>query len=33
MALELPKFGKKEKSAIPMREKSVILKISQFFEN
>ncbi len=32
MALELPKFGKKEKSAVPMREKSVILKISQFFE-
>lgn len=32
MALELPKFGKKEKSAVPMREKSAILKISQFFE-
>jgi type II secretory pathway component PulC len=32
MALELPKFSKKEKSVVPMREKSVILKISQFFE-
>ena len=32
MALELPKFSKKEKSAVPMKEKSVILKISQFFE-
>lgn len=32
MALELPKFGKKEKTAVPMREKGAILKISQFFE-
>ncbi len=32
MALELPKFGKKEKSAVPIKEKGVILKISQFFE-
>ena len=32
MALELPKFGKKEKSTVPMKEKDAILKISQFFE-
>ena len=32
MALELPKFGKKEKSAVPIKETGAILKISQFFE-
>ncbi len=32
MALELPKFGKKEKSAVPMKENGAVLKVSQFFE-
>jgi len=32
MALELPKFGKKEKSATPMRETGAFLKFTQFFE-